>query len=131
MSVTVLGNHSKASMGHGVNGNGVVNNVPAGLGWLSVTGSDAGDEHVVQLGNLMAGELNLGVFFQSEAGASVEFTLFNPAMATDPDPEVNASVLWGNTLAVPAGGAIVQAPLVFTCCKITFTAPGTVYIGVR
>lgn len=129
MTVTVLGNHSKGYLSESAGGNGI-QNVPAGMGWVAVTGSAAGDKAVVQLTTILTGEINQGVFFQSETGASVDFTLFNPGAATSPDPLVAAAVAWGSVLALPAG-QIVKAPVLFTCLRLTFTAPGTVYIGVR
>lgn len=129
MSITVLGNHSKAFLGRGMDGNGI-QNIPQGMGWVAVSASEAGDTHVVQLSSIIASNINQGIFFQSEAGASVQFTLANPGMATDPDPLVQASVPWGNSTPIPVN-TITKAPVIFSACKITFTAPGTVYIGVR
>lgn len=131
MTVTVLGNHSIGYLGRdNVGGHGINNNKMQGLGWVCVVGSEAGDETVVRLQDLAIGDINVGVFFQSEAGAEIEFTLVNSAQATNMDPQVQAAVLWGNTLTVPVG-TITPADLLFTCCKVTFTAPGAVYIGVR
>lgn len=132
MTVQSLGNHSKGFLGHkGIGGHGIANK-PQGIGWDTLVASEASDVYVVQLGSLVIGDINQGVFFQSEAGATVEFTLCNSELATNLDPQVQASVLWGNSLTVPAGGAIVSpGVLVFTCAKITFTAPGAVYLGAR
>ena len=130
MSITVIGNHSRGYLGHGIRGNGV-QNVPVGIGWCSITASEAGETHVFQLGSVLIGDLNQGSFFQSENGASAQFTLCNPGMSTSLDPNENGSTLWGNTLAIPAGGQIIKSDLVYTACKITFTAPGTVYVGTR
>ncbi len=129
MSVTTLGNHSKGFLSDSANGNGI-QNVPVGMGWVAATASAAGDEAVIQLTTILASQINQGIFFQSEAGAAVDFTLFNPGMAASPDPLVKASVIWGSNTALPAG-QIVKAPVLFTCCRIKFTAPGTVYVGVR
>lgn len=132
MTVTVIGNRSLGYLGHdNVGGNGINNNKMQGLGWVSLTGSAAGDEIVVRLQDLAIGDINVGVFFQSEAGASVDFTLVNSELATNMDPLIQVGALWGSTLAVPAGGTITPSEVLFTCCRVTFTAPGTVYIGVR
>ena len=129
MSVTVNGNHSKAFLGTASSGNGT-QNVPQGMGWVAVTASTIGDTHVVQLSSLVMSDITQGIYFQSEAAASVQFTLANSALATSRDPAINASTVWGNTTPLTAA-TIVKAPVLFTCVKITFTAPGTVYIGVR
>lgn len=132
MTVKSLGNHSKGYLGHGIGGHGIANK-PQGLGWDSIVASEAGDVYYVQLASLAIGDINQGVFFQSDNGATVDFTLCNSELAMDADPLVQPSVLWGNTLLVPSGGAIVTTPtlLMFTVLRITFTAPGVVYIGVR
>lgn len=130
MAITILGNHSRGYMGKGVRGIGT-QNIPVGMGWDACAASEAGDIWVIQIGNIVIGDINQGVFFQSETGATVEFTLGNPGAAADPDPLINQTVLWGNSTPIPAGGQIVEAPCLFTCARVTFTAPGIVYLGVR
>lgn len=130
MSITLSGNHSRGYLGKGSRGQGS-QNVTVGIGWLMATASEAGDVAYFQLGDLLANNnLTQGVFFQSEAGATIDFTLCNPGLAMSPDPDDQASVLWTNSLTVPTG-TITPADLVFTCARITFTAPGTVYVGAR
>lgn len=130
MSISIVGNHSKGFLGNGVGGNGVQNIPAAGMGWVAATGSAANDTCVIALSDILASNINQGIFFQSEAAASVQFTLCSPALAKNKDPNNQASVLWGNALSLTAD-VITKAPVLFTACKITFTAPGTVYIGVR
>lgn len=129
MTVNAIGNHSRGYIGKGIGGNGI-QNVPVGMGWASAAASEANDVWYVQLSTIVTGDINQGIFFQSEAGATVEFTLCNPGMATNDDPTVQASVLWGNSLTVPVD-TITEAPVLFTVAKVTFTAPGTVYVVVR
>ncbi len=129
MSVTVIGNHGRGFVGRGITGVGG-QNLPVGVGWCAVIGSQAGDKEVVQLSSILNGNLQQGIFFQSEAGATIEFTLCNPGMADSTDPAEAAATLWANSLAVPAS-TIVKAPVLFTACRITFNAPGAVYIGAR
>lgn len=131
MTVTVIGNRSVGYLGpNNVGGNGINNSKMQGLGWVALVGSAAGDETIVALEDLAIGDINVGIYFQSEAGAEVEFTLANSSHAKNADPLVQASVPWGNALTVPAN-TITPADLLFTCCKVTFTAPGAVYVGVR
>lgn len=131
MTVKSLGNHSKGYLGHGIGGHGIANK-QQGLGWDTLVASAANDEAVVQIGSLVIGDINQGFFFQSDNGATATFTLCNSELASDLDPAVQTSVLWANSLTIPAGGAIVTpGVLIFTCVKIKFAAPGTVYIGAR
>jgi hypothetical protein len=129
MSVTVNGNHSKGYLGRGSTGNGV-QNVVQGIGWQAATASEAGDVAYLSLTGAFLSDINQGIFFQAESSATIEFTLCNSGLAASIDPTVQASVLWGNSLSLPAN-TITKAPVLFTVCKITFGAPGTVYMGVR
>ncbi len=128
MTVTTLGNHSKGFLSESANGNGI-QNVPVGMGWIAATASEAGDEVVIQLTSLLAGQLQQGIYFQAEAAATVAYTLFNPGLAASPDPLDQASVVWTADVAIAPG--ITKAPVLFTCMRITFGAPGTVYVGAR
>lgn len=130
MAVTLIGNHSRGYMGHGFSGNGA-QNVPVAMGWLSVVASEVNDVAYVQLSGIVTGDINQGVHFQSEVAATVEYTLCNPAVATNTDPAVQANVMWSNLQNV-AADTVVQADVgVFTVAKIKFSAPGTFYIAVR
>ena len=103
MSVTVTGNHGVAFRGQGSRGNGALN-IPVGMGWLCATASAPGDELVVQLSSILgSNDINQGIFFQSDAGATVTFTLGNPGNADSNDPLVNAGVTFANSLSVPSG----------------------------
>lgn len=131
MAVKVLGNHSVGYLGHrNIGGHGVNNNKQQGIGWDCFVASEAGDVYVVNISDLIMEGINYGVFFQSEAGCTVDFTLCNSSLAENLDPEVQTSVLWSNTLTVPAN-TITPGDVLFTCLKITFTAPGAVYVGMR
>lgn len=128
MAITIIGNHSRGFKSSGPGGVGA-HNVPAGLGWCSVSASAASDTAVLGLASLVRGDINQGIFFQSDVAATVEFTLSNPAVALSPDPAVNGSARWGNSTAL-AADVIKQAPIsAFTACRITFSAAGTVCIG--
>jgi hypothetical protein len=130
MSVKYVGNHSKGYLGKGSDGNGIQNVTVNGMGWLAVTASVANDVAYVPLNNIIASNIDQGIFFQSEVGATVQFSLANPALAASKDPADNAGAPWGNQITLVAN-TIQVAPVLFTVCKITFSAPGTVYIGVR
>lgn len=129
MTVKSLGNHSKGFLGHGIGGHGIAN-VPVGMGWDTLVASEASDVYYLQLSSVVTGDINRGIFFQGEVPVSIDFTLCNPALAADKDPAIQASVLWANTLAVPAN-TITPTDVLFTVCRITFSAPGALYVGVR
>jgi|SRR5471030_1278467 len=129
MAVKSVGNRAKGYLGHSPSGIGSAN-VPVGIGWSGWGADASGDVKIVQLSALIFNDLHFGIFFQSSVPITVEFTLSNPGMAMDPDPNVQGSVLWGNSLSVPAG-EITKADVLFTCCKITWSAAGEAYMGVR
>lgn len=102
---------------------------PNGLGWVGMAGK-AGDQIVIPLQDLTTSDINQGIFFQSSAAATLEFTLINVATAVTRDPDLKTSVLWTTPLVLVAK-AITPCSLLFTAVRITFTAAGELYIGVR
>jgi hypothetical protein len=132
MTVNVNGNHGSNFLG-GTGGNGIGQNLPVGIGWVAASGNTAGDIVVVDISSILISNLSQGIYFQSDNGATVKFSLMNPAIAKNPDPQIQAiaAPLFVNSTALTAGGPIVKAPVVFTVCQITFTTPGTVFIGAR
>lgn len=125
-----IGNHSvSGSRGHNiVEGVGVAG-WPQQSGGGSMTGK-AGEIGYIPLGGIMpASGLNQGVFLQSEVAVDIEYTLCNPALATNPDPAVQAAVLWADLQSLTAGALVRATPLVFACMKVTFNGDGTLYIG--
>jgi hypothetical protein len=125
----VVGNHRRGYLGHGTNGvGGQV--VPVQLGWLAVTGK-VGDTAFIQLSSIVTGDINMGVFFQSEAGVTVDYTLCNPGIACSPQPADQQSTMWNGAQVIPANDITPAKFNVFTAMRITFTSPGTVYVGVR
>ena len=99
------------------------------FGWVAVSGK-AGDVIFVDASEIPVkyGAANLGTFFQSSAAASVAFTLCHPEEACNPDPAVQAGVIWGSTKAVPSGD-IQGVTFGYTAIRVTFSAAGVVYIG--
>lgn len=129
MTANVLGNHAKGYKGDGIRGTGN-QLVPVQMGWAAVSGK-AGEIAFVQLSGLVTGDINQGVFFQTEAAVNVRFTLANPGTVLDPDPIARGAALWTPVQAV-APGTIEQADFsAFTIMEMTFTAPGTCYVVVR
>lgn len=124
MTVSVLGNNAPGYKGAGATGIGAAN-LPAGLGWTSLSSNQAGDTHVVFSIGIKC-DISLGYYFQSTAGATVEFSLGGTGMLQE-SPDDGP---WTDPLALPAND-IVRAELICVAMRITFTAPGQVYIGAR
>lgn len=130
MAAKTYGNHGPLYRG-GPQGVGKENVPDYSISWMSVTGK-SGDVYYVTAGQATSGgTLEQGYSFQSDCGATVDFTLANAALALSPKPENQAQVKWANTITVAADGTILPSSLVFACARITFTGDGTVYIVAR
>ncbi len=126
---TILSNHSSIAYGPGIRG--VFNQrVPVNMGWVSISGK-AGDVAFIQLSSLVIGDINQGVFYQSEVAATAEYTLCNPGLTQDMSPEAQAAVLWTDSQDIAANQMVKADWSVFTSVKITLQGDGTLYIGVR
>lgn len=107
-----------------------ISQIPDGLiGWTAIVGK-SGDKAYLTAASLNSNnKLQQGYSFQSGGGATVEFTLCNDAYIQTQNTELlESEVLWGNSLTVPAGGAIVFATFPFTGIRITLTGDGETYI---
>lgn len=130
-SPKMLGN--RGSYLTGVGGIGASTYPDGSIGWVGIVGK-AGE--IIYLGASEVHSLDkvqVGYFFQSPAGAKIDFTLANIGLAKNPDPAVQVGVPWGNTLTVPAGATIVTTPtpLAFAAIRVTFTGDGELYIVTR
>lgn len=76
-------------------------------------------------------KVHRGYFFQSKAGATVEFTLANLGLAKNPKPEVQSTVPWSGSITVANDGTIISYLDAFSCLKVTFTGDGELYIVAR
>lgn len=123
------GNHHKGYKGHGVEGTGI-QNVTVQMGWGSVSGR-SGDVCYVQLSSMVTGDINQGVFFQSECPVTIDFTLVNPGLSASLDPADQDAVMWANTQTVAANDIVESNIPVFTVMRITFGGSGTFYTAVR
>lgn len=123
------GNHHHGYLGHGAWGTGA-ENVTVQLGWGSIAGH-SGDVAYIQLSSMLQGDINQGIFFQSECPVTIDYTLCNPALASDYDPEVQASVLWSDTQTIPVNDITKSTAALFTVLRVMFGGEGTLYIGVR
>lgn len=123
------GNHHVGYKGHGINGTGS-ENVTVEMGWGTVAGK-SGDVAYIQLSSLVTGDINQGVFFQSEVAVTIDYTLCNPGIAISPDPDCQAATLWDGAQAVTAGQMTKADWTVFTAIRVTFGGSGSLYVGVR
>jgi hypothetical protein len=123
------GNFGRGFLGHGIRGTGD-QRVPVEMGWGTGAGK-TGDVMYVQLSSMLTGDINQGVFFQSEVAVTVDYTLCNPGIACSPEPENQAATMWTGAQAV-APNVLVEAQFpVFTVMRVTFGGNGSFYAGVR
>ncbi len=125
----VIGNHGKAFEGSRRGGNG---QAPDGtINWVAVYGQAAGDVAYIKAAGFNSYQTKLSYAVQGSAG-TVEFTLMNEEEASNPNPDVQASVLWGNSITASGDiQAVVDAnkiPVGFTVAKVTFAGPGVLYL---
>lgn len=123
------GNHGQAYRHPALNGAGALF-VTVQMGWGCGSGK-TGDKIYVQLSGMVTGDINQGVFFQSDVPITVDYTLQNPAIATDLDPDIQSGVLWDGAQAVPTGKMTKADWSVFTVCRVTMGGDGTFNIAVR
>lgn len=123
------GNSGAAYRHPGLNGAGH-SFVTVQMGW-GTGGGKSGDVLYLQLSGLVTGDINQGVFFQSEVPITVDYTLQNPSVALDFDPDNQADVLWDGAQAIPVKTITAAAFPIFTCARITMGGDGTFCVGVR
>ena len=68
--------------------------------------------------------------FQSSQAGNLFFTLSPEEDATNPNPDVQAEVLWDAAVALTAN-KITSPGVTFTALKFTFTAPGELHIALE
>jgi len=123
------GNHHNGYKGHGITGTGA-ERVTVEMGWGTVAGK-SGDVAFIQLSSMVTGDINQGVFFQSEVPVTVDYTLCNPGIAASPEPECQDATLWNGAQSVSAGVMTKADWPVFTVIRVTFGGNGSFYAGVR
>jgi hypothetical protein len=119
-------------------------NLPDGnISWVGIVGK-AGDVIYLSANDVTSNDKPyVGWAFQAIGGAhKVAFTLQNVATSTNPDPEVQANVVWcnapaspgtpssGTDLTVPAG-TMVNTFFPFAAIRVTFAADGEFYVVAR
>lgn len=125
MVAKVISNRSGYFM-NGAQGIGIENIADQTVAWSAIVGK-AGDVYYLAHADLCPPNgPHLGYSFQSSAAATLNFTCSPRAAACNPDPAVQAQVLWDANVTLTAG-AITTHTQPFTAIKITFTADGEVY----
>jgi hypothetical protein len=139
MTGKVLGNHGPYVQ-HGISGSGTRNVPDLSIGWNQVMGK-VGDYVVLAASEVHGRDLvHRGYFFQGDghAGFTVEFTMSNSGEAKNPSGQ--SAVPWAaaptGALTNLTGSAITDDNIywyqgAFAAVKITFTAPGIMWIVAR
>lgn len=126
----MLGNRAASYIkGSGINGIGAAATFKGALGWIGLSGK-AGDVAYLNAGDCTT-HFDQGYFFQTTGGAALSFTLQDPAIACNPDPQIQATVAWVDLLTLAPADGIVQRVKAFASLKVEFTAAGEVYIVSR
>lgn len=123
------GNHRVGYKGHGINGTGA-ERVTVEMGWGTVAGK-SGDVAFIQLSSMVTGDINMGVYFQSEVPVTIDYTLCNPGIATSPEPDNQDATMWDGAQAIPPNVITAAAHPIFTAIRVTFGGDGSLYVGVR
>lgn len=125
MTAKAIGNRSAYFRG-GLDGIGGRNLPDGNIGWVGVTSNEAGDIALLSSADVTSNDHPyLGYTIQAVGHAcTVEFTCQNVAMATNPDPEVQANVAWANSVTVTPG-TFATVVFGFSAIKITFADAGT------
>jgi hypothetical protein len=124
-----IGNWSSSgSRGEPHEGVGVAGQ-PSQAGGGSMTGKSGDIGYIPMSAILPSGGLNQSVFFQSEVGVDIDYTLCGLGLATSSEPAAQAACLWTDSQTV-AANAIVKADVPgFNCMRVTFNGNGTLYVG--
>lgn len=134
MVAKVTGNRGSTNYG-GSNGVGQRTTPDGSIGWVCISGSEAGDVAYLRAVDVTSlDKVQRGWFFQANGTPSpsvtLEFTCAEGAWAINQDPAVQAMVPWANPLALTTT-TITPATVAFSAIKVTFTNPGEVYIVCR
>jgi len=125
MTVKVQGNRTAYPRGGGSDGIGGRNVTDGIIGWVGMVNSEAGD--VVYLSASTVTSNNhpyLAYSLQAVGGdVTVEYSLQNTALATNPDPNVQAGISWCNSTTV-SPGTLTLVTFGFSALKITFPTKG-------
>lgn len=102
------------------------------LSYCQVVGEKAGDIAYIKATDYLTGKFNQCTYAQAVgASVTVEFTLQNEARASDPDEEVQKTIAWVNKTTIDEGAIVALDPIACCCMKVTFSAPGTLYVITR
>jgi hypothetical protein len=144
MTAKVISNRSAYyNSRQGASGIGHANLPDGNIGWVGIVGK-AGDVLYLNANDVTANDKPfVGWSLQAIGGAhQVAFTCQNAAMATDPDPNVQNSVVWceaptsPGTMGAPGNTTITAGNILliffpFSAIRITFAADGEFYVVAR
>jgi len=91
--------------------------------WVTVVGK-AGDVKYIGINQILRQSIEVGIYVQSSAAATVAYTLDHPATSTDPRSAADAN--WTADQSLTAGEIVQTDAPVFAAVSVTFTADGFV-----
>jgi len=127
MVAKVISNRSAYFKG-GADGIGISNQPDGIISWVGAVGKAGDVAYFTAASCTSNNKLFQGYAFQSTGGCTVDFTLQNAGLAANPDPAVQASVKWANTLTVPADTIVQPTINLFSCIRVTWTEAGEFYV---
>jgi hypothetical protein len=144
MTAKVISNRASYNNSRqGVGGIGGRNLPDGNISWVGIVGK-TGDVIYLSANDVTSNDKPYaGWAFQSIGGShQVSFTLQNMATSTNPDPEVQANVVWCNAPAsfgTPSSGTALTVPentmvtvfFPFAAIRVTFAADGEFYCVAR
>jgi hypothetical protein len=124
MTVKVQGNRSTYQKGGSLGIGG--RNMPDGIiSWVGMVNSEAGDVAYLSASDVTSSDHPYLAYSMQAVGGdvTVEYTLQNTAIATNPDPTVQTGVSWCNSTTVTPGTLAIVL-FGFAAIKITFPTKG-------
>lgn len=92
----------------------------------------AGDVVYIKASDFLYNKFDQGAWCQAVGSSvTVEYTLQNEALASNPDPSAQACVSWCNSMTVAPGTIKPLSPVASTCLKVTFSGNGEFYVLAR
>jgi len=96
---------------------------PINGSWLTISGK-AGEIAYVSISQILRDAIEVGIYVQSSASASVAYTLDHPATAIAPQSAADAN--WSTDQSLTAAAIEETEAAIFTAARITFTEDGFV-----
>lgn len=100
-------------------------------GYVQVTGK-AGEVQYIRASEFLHSKFDQGAWCQVVGGpVTLEYTLQNEALASNPEPDAQKLVSWVNKETISPGAIHSLNPVACTCLKVTFTNNGAFFVLAR